>query len=84
MSTRRAGNVIVMDFKDHVQKAGAEDMIQAQAAIATIEMYDIHARAMAAHCECLGMDRDSTMTEAQYKEVLVKWGMIDEDGNTLI
>ena len=84
MTTKRAGNTIIMDFKDHIKKAGAEDMLQAQAAIATIEMYDIHARAMAAHCECLGMDRDSNMNEAQYKEVLVKWGLIDEKGNTLI
>lgn len=84
MTTTKIGSTIIMDFKNDVKKAGADKMIQAQASIAMIEMYDIHARAMACHCECLGMDRDSTMTEGEYKEVLVKWKLVDEEGNTLI
>lgn len=73
-----------MDFKDHVKKAGVDKTIQAQASIAMIEMYDIHARAMACHCECLGMDRDSTMTESEYRKALTKWKLVDKEGNTLI
>lgn len=84
MTTIKIGNTIITEFEDDMKEAGAEDMIQAKASIATMKMYDIHARAMAAHCECLGMDRDSTMTEAEYKEALVKWGLVDEEGNTLI
>lgn len=84
MTTTKIGNTIIMDFKDQVKKAGADKMIQAQASIAMMEMYDIHARAIACHCECLGMDRDSGMTESEYKEILIKWKLMDKEGNTLI
>jgi hypothetical protein len=54
----------------------------------------IHARALAAHCECLGMNAENSYavclnerpphTELHYHQVLYKWGLVNEKGEPLI
>lgn len=80
MTTIKIGSKIISDFEGDVKEAGAEEMIQAQAAIASMKIYDIHARAMAAHCECLGMDRKEKMTAEAYMKVMLKWELVNSDG----
>lgn len=68
---------------DAIDKAKSED--DRFAAI-----IDAHTRAMAAHCECLGMNAENMWaailnespryTEKDYQLLMVKWGLITEEG----
>jgi len=54
----------------------------------------IHARALACHCECLGMNAENALavcgdyvppyTDKDYFKVMEKWGLSDEKGNPII
>lgn len=54
----------------------------------------VHARALAAHCECLGMNAEDCaaiiigsappFTNADYAKVLEKWKLINDKGEPLI
>jgi len=64
------------------------------AAKAQMEMHDLHSRVIACHCECLGMNAEDTIAACEgskipyndkdYNETMQKWGLVDEDNNTLI
>lgn len=59
----------------------------------TIQMI-LHARALACHCECLGMNAANSWavcnnseppySSYHYNEVMQKWGLIDSEGNPII
>lgn len=61
---------------------------------AHMQLLAIHARTLACHCECLGMNAENAMAvcgnytppyaEGAYYSVMQKWGLIDEKGNSLI
>ena len=54
----------------------------------------IHSRALAAHCECLGMNAENCVAACQntsppyrddhYYQIMQKWGLINEKGEPLI
>lgn len=58
------------------------------------KILEMHSKAMACHCECLGMqsenfwaissDRAVCYGVEQFHEVLEKWGLIDKDGRCLL
>ena len=61
---------------------------------AHIQMLFLHARALSAHCECLGMNAENMWAaiantspayqSSHYFEVMQKWGLIDDKGGSLI
>lgn len=64
----------------------------AEAAIETIRTF--HSRALACHCECLGMNAENALAvcgnytppynDAAYYQVMAKWGLMNEKGEPLI
>lgn len=54
----------------------------------------LHFRAIACHCECLGMNAENcaaacagttpAYSERAYYSVMQKWGLINEDGDVMI
>jgi hypothetical protein len=54
----------------------------------------LHARALACHCECLGMNAENAIAvcdnytppynEAAYTDTMKKWNLVDNDGNPSI
>lgn len=61
---------------------------------AIIQMQFIHARALACHCECLGMNAENCWAaminqgpaykSEHYHEVMQKWGISDSKGEPII
>lgn len=57
-------------------------------------LLEIHSRAMAAHCECLGMnaenmwaaiaDQPPIYLSRHYSEMMEKWGLVDKEGKPII
>ena len=62
--------------------------------VASLQMLHLHAKVIACHCETLGMNSENCIAAIngiippypykEYKEVMIKWGLIDEDGNPII
>ena len=54
----------------------------------------LHTRAMACHCECLGMNAENAMAvcgnytppynDAHYFQVMEKWGIMNEKGEPIV
>jgi hypothetical protein len=61
---------------------------------AHIDALQLHARALAAHCEMLGMNAENMVAaianvsvpypEEAYHKMMIKWGLINEKGEPLI
>jgi len=59
-----------------------------------ILMYEIHARALACHCECLGMNAENSLavcnniappySDKHYFDIMKKWNLINEKGEPTI
>ena len=75
----------------------SEDMIDlaAETAEKAIEYFrTIHSRALACHCECLGMNAENAMaccgnytppySDKHYYECMQKWELINEEGKPII
>ena len=60
----------------------------------TGEMLWLHARALSAHCECLGMNAENMWAaianhppvylSSHYQKMMEKYGLVDEEGNSII
>jgi len=58
------------------------------------KLLNLHARALACHCECLGMNSENSWAvcsditppynQGHYQEVMQKWGLINEKGEPII
>jgi len=58
------------------------------------QLLEIHSRALAAHCECLGMNAENCSAASlnykppynddHYLTVMKKWGLINEKGEVII
>jgi len=58
------------------------------------KILDLHVRALACHCECLGMNAENSMAvcgnytppynDADYDSVMQKWGLMNEKGEPII
>ena len=88
------GKKIVEDF---VSKVDPELMkkIQVLSSIASMKIYELHARAIGCHCECMGMNAENAAAscagsttipyaDAAFFSVMEKWQLIDKQGNTII
>ena len=61
---------------------------------AHIQLLELHARALACHCECLGMNAENCRaamlnqptpySDDSYLSCMNKWGLINEKGDCLI
>jgi hypothetical protein len=87
---------IIAQFDETInnQDPSLMQKIQVQAARAQMAIHDIHARAIACHCECLGMNAENCAAAAlnapppfgdlAYIEVMQKWGLVDDDNKSII
>jgi len=58
------------------------------------ELMKTHTKALACHCECLGMDAENSLAICQdrsipyadrnYFQIMYKWGLTDEKGESII
>ena len=91
------GQEIIDEFEDGIKKVSPDTInrIQVLAASAQMKMFDVHARATGALCECLGMNADNMIaaiansrivpySSGHYQEMMMKWGLIDEKGEPTI
>ena len=90
------GIEIIKKFEDVVSATDPALMnkIQVQAAHAQMQIHELHARAIACHCECMGMEAENAIAactgqEPPYSDdsflvVLTKWGMTDSGGKVII
>ena len=71
------------------------DEVAVEIASLAIEHFrTIHSRALAAHCECLGMNAENmwaaianaqpVYTGVEYTKVMQKWGLVNEEGEPII
>jgi len=94
MTTKRVSDTIITTFEDDIKEAGAEDMIQAKAAVAQMKITDIHTRVLGCHCECMGMNAENTFaicegkkppySDNHYNDTMQKWGLINSEGIPII
>ena len=87
---------IIKKFEDVVSATDPALMnkIQVQAAHAQMQIHELHARAIACHCECLGMNAENSIAackgqellnnDINYQFVMNKWGLTDKDGKVII
>ena len=86
-------------IKSFVQGAKLKDpgivqTVQFLAAQANMKITDMHSRALACHCECMGMEIENGFALAsdqklihsykKFKIVMAKWGMTDENNQPII
>ena len=70
-------------------KANKQERMDAIEAIMSL-----HVRALACHCECLGMNAENAIavcinatppySDAHYNQVMTKWGLTNEKGEPII
>jgi hypothetical protein len=88
------GKEILYDMQTSIDDICDRDALIAASTLCHSQLLEIHARALAAHCECLAMNADNCVsaslgakiqyTEVDYYKVLKKWSIIDEKGQPLI
>ena len=91
-----SGKQIINSFVNGVNSVdpGIMKTAQALATTAQLQIYDLNARTIACQCECLGMNADNCISatqnivppygDAEYKECMIKWKLIDKDGKPII
>lgn len=86
------------EIMDEIHKAISEshnaDAVKLYTEVGHSELLELHARALACHCECLGMNAENSWavcnnsqppySQAHYTEVLQKWGIVNGKGEPLI
>ncbi len=70
------------------------DELNRLALMSHAKLLEIHSRALACHSECLGMNAENSWavcndnappyTNKHYRDVMKKWGMVDEEGEPII
>jgi hypothetical protein len=91
------GIEIINNFTNLVDDTGGKAMrnkIQIAAAEAQMKIHDLHSRAIACHCECMGMNAENCIAASinqsplygygDYSGVLTKWGLVDDDNKSII
>ena len=90
------GIEIIKEFEDVVSATDPALMnkIQVQAAHAQMQIHELHARAIACHCECMGMNADNQVAMCSggvpaysvldFNAAMFKWGLTDEEGKVII
>jgi hypothetical protein len=87
---------IIAQFDETInnQDPSLMQKIQVQAARAQMAIHDLHSRAIACHCECMGMNAENCIAasinqyppygEGDYSRLLAKWGLVDGDNKSII
>ena len=80
------------DLQD--RRKSNEELARDAAGIAISVIRTYHSKALACHCQCLGMNAANSMAvclginvpydESHYDQVLQKWGLMNEKGEPLI
>ena len=90
------GAKIIKLFNDTVIKEDPSLMqkVQVLAAQSQMQIHDIHSRAIACHCECMGMEIENTLAiiddtkppymKQEFNFVMQKWGLVDEGNQSII
>lgn len=88
------GKEIFRDLELSLKSAASDSAMIALNNFAHMQMLWLHSRALSAHCECLGMNAENMWaaianTNPVYKsehyfEILQKWGLVDEKGESII
>jgi len=99
MINRRRLEKRIQEYLDDADRKKLSDMAewlsaQELAELAIEYFRSIHSSALAAHCECLGMNAENmwaaiansnpVYTSKHYFEMMQKWGLVDEKGEPLI
>ena len=89
----QTGKQIIQAFQQLISKSSPEALIQ-MGNLTHAALLEIHSRALACHSECLGMDAENSWAVCNdnalpyndkcYKDVMEKWGMMDEEGKPII
>ena len=87
------GKNIIEDFMNGVDPELMKK-IQVLSSIASMKIYDLHARAIGCHCECMGMNAENASascagievpySDAFFRSAMEKWKLIDKEGNPII
>ena len=79
-----------------VKADGVEDLAKIKVAEVAIEHFRAnHSRALACHCECLGMNAENCIASCKgntkvpfnidaYKKAMFEWGLTDKEGHPTI
>lgn len=86
--------ISLFDDTINAQDPSLMQKVQVQATRAQLSIHDMHSRALACHCECMGMEVENGFALAEgkkllhsykrFKVVMTKWGLIDEDNQPKI
>ncbi len=87
------GIEVIEDFINNTDPELMEK-IQVLSSIASMKIYELHARAIGCHSECMGMNAENAIAscagsevpygDAFFYGVMRKWGLTDEEGNPII
>lgn len=88
------GDEIFRAMEIGVENAASPEAAILVANFSHMQVLWLHARTLSAHCECLGMNAENSWavctnqsipyTQAHYLEVMQKWGLVDEKGESII
>ena len=88
------GKEIIAMVEPVIKKATTMDELTIVSMNAHIELLEIHARALACHCECLGMNAENSQramlgqviaySDDSYLACMTKWGLMTEKGEPTI
>jgi len=84
----------VIQHTANLTKLATNEELPKLSEAAHTKLMEIHARTLACHCECLGMNAENSFAIClgkpipysgdSYFAVMLKWGLIDEKGNPTI
>jgi len=87
---------IINNFDDTINATDPSLMqkVQVMAAKAQMQILDLNSRAMACHCECLGMNAENCIAlckdskvpygKQEFNYIMQKWGLVDKTGKSSI
>ena len=83
------------EYKKAKEKAIQDHMIQRADMLedSVVKIFSLHTKALACHCECLGMNAENSLAVCQdrvvpysvndYLVVMMKWGLINENNESI-
>ena len=84
----------IFDIMELEQGHDVTNLSRIIAGIAIEHFRTIHSKALACHCECLGMNAENALAvcgnytppynNTAYFKVMEKWGLVDEKGKSII
>lgn len=80
------GQEIIEEFQNKVKKINPAlmDKIQVAATDAQLKMFDLHNRSLGCFCECAGLQSLKDVKIEEFENAMIKWGLMNDEGNLLI